>query len=475
MIICSVMLFTVSLQSLWAQPAGAPANQITVSLDELPDFREVYVNTVSEVQFYDVYVYPASTELLIEAEPPFKVSLSCNDGFETSITLTPTAGTIDERVYVRAFPESVGDYSPMISHTSTSAGTADLQGSITVITTGIPGGYYTTATATGSELKTQLHHIIKGHNELSYGSLWYHMQTTDVTFGGYVWDIYSDIPCSEPPYLFVFEDDQDSGSGGNQEGDVYNREHSMPKSWFGGSVSPMNTDLYHIYPTDKRVNAVRGSYPFGEVENPQWTSLNGSRLGPNTAGSNYSGIAFEPIDAYKGDLARSYFYMITRYEDRIEDWTYNDLGNAMFDHNTYPGFQQWAVDMLMEWHRNDPVSHREHLRNDAIYQVQGNRNPFIDHPEFAERIWGDTTAVSVSHPYVQQVVIYPNPANNSLSFQAPFNVESIEVYDMQGKRIVVFKPSQSTGQADVSMLTPGIYTLRFLGDNIHMSKRLQIY
>jgi endonuclease I len=327
----------------------------------------------------------------------------------------------------------------------------------------------------GSTLKTQLHYIIKDHNNLSYNSLWDHFKTTDATFAGFVWDIYSDTPCSDPPYLFVFDDDQDTGTGGTQEGDVYNREHSMPRSWFGGAVSPMNSDIYHIYPVDKHVNAIRDNHPYGMVNNPQWTSQNGSRLGPNTAGNSYSGTAFEPIDEYKGDLARTFLYMITRYEDRIEDWTFSEEGNTMFDHNTYPGYQPWAIEMLMEWHRNDPVSQRERLRNDAIYNLQNNRNPFIDHPVFAEKIWGDTTIVTVYQTQETQITMYPNPARYFFSFNAPFLVETLEIHCIRGKRILVLNPENFSGESDISMLAPGIYIVRFIGNSKFISRRLVIY
>ncbi len=476
--IYSTLICLFVLAPLWAVQSDIDKSkdiqQIVLTPDHLPGFREVYVNTVSDVQFYDVYITSQTTVMTVEAEYPLLISLDCYSDFAEELTLVPDAGVIDQRIFVRASPTGTGEFSPTITHTTSSSGTAELSSQLTGVLPQIPAGYYTTATSVGSELKTQLHNIIKGHNALSYNSLWTHFLQTDVTFSGYVWDIYSDIPCSEPPYLFVFGEDQDSGSGGNVEGDVYNREHSMPRSWFGGTVNPMNTDMYHIYPVDKHVNAVRDNYPFGEVANPSWTSLNGGKLGPNTAGHEYTGTAFEPIDEYKGDLARAYLYMITRYEDKIENWTYTEEGNSMFDHNTYPGYQPWAIEMLMEWHRNDPVSQRERLRNDIIYELQGNRNPFVDYPVFAEKIWGDTTVLVENYHYVWDVTIFPNPATEQIVLSSTATLDRVEIFSATGIQQVTEYPLSDTLVIDVAGLVPGIYFVRFFSGNASGSRLLVI-
>lgn len=246
----------------------------------------------------------------------------------------------------------------------------------------IPDGYYDSAQGkTGPELKTALYLITDNHNILSYSALWTAFEDTDLKSNGKVWDMYSDIPGGTPPYEYTYGTDQCGNYGG--EGDCYNREHSVPKSWFN-DASPMYTDMFHIVPTDGYVNNKRGNYPFGEVGNASWTSLNGSRVGTSDY-PGYSGTVFEPIDEYKGDFARGYFYMATRYENSIAGWN-----SPMFDETAYPAFTEWALNLLMEWHEQDPVSDKEIARNNAIYQWQQNRNPFIDHPEFVTLIWGDT-------------------------------------------------------------------------------------
>jgi endonuclease I len=244
----------------------------------------------------------------------------------------------------------------------------------------IPPGYYDDAEGLeGDSLRLALHHIIDDHNAQSYGSLHDHYESTDVKPDGTVWDMYSDIPGGTPPYIYNFTDSDQCGNY-TQEGDCYNREHSWPKSWFNDAM-PMKTDLFHVYPTDGYVNGMRSNYPYGEVESASWTSQNGSKRGAMD-GYGFTGTVFEPIDEYKGDFARTYFYMSTRYYTEDSGWDENDMVIGA-------DLKPWALDMLMDWHEQDTVSQKETDRNDAVYDIQGNRNPFIDHPEWVVCIWDE--------------------------------------------------------------------------------------
>lgn len=257
----------------------------------------------------------------------------------------------------------------------------------------IPDGYYATAEGkTGAELKTALYNIIKNHTVISYDGLWTAFQYTDKKSNGKVWDMYSDKPGQTPPYEFTFVTDQCGNY--SSEGDCYNREHSFPKSWFD-DASPMYSDLFHLYPTDGYVNNRRSNYIFGEVTSVTWTSLNGSKLGTSTA-SGTTLTVFEPIDEYKGDFARTYFYMATRYENLIATWaSYNTEAKAILDGTAYPAYKQWYITLLLKWNQQDPVSQKEIDRNNVVYSsYQHNRNPFIDHPEYAQLIWGSTTPIT---------------------------------------------------------------------------------
>lgn len=259
-----------------------------------------------------------------------------------------------------------------------------------------PVGYYQSARGKkGAELKTALHEIIRNHKRLSYGDLWQAYPTTDNRINDsktktILWDMYSDNPNGDE-HEFTFREDQ-CGTY-KKESDCYNREHSFPKSWWGGSKSAvMFTDIHHVIPADGYVNSKRSNYPMGEVDRNtiDFKSKNGSLRGKSALPiPDYNDRVFEPIDEYKGDIARIYFYMATRYEDKIATWQYNsNYSNAVLNGTTYPAYEDWYIQLMLKWHRQDPPSQKEIERNNEIYSnVQKNRNPFIDYPEFAECIW----------------------------------------------------------------------------------------
>lgn len=241
-----------------------------------------------------------------------------------------------------------------------------------------PAEYYKNCENKGGEtLLKALYETISSHRNVGYDGLWNVYRTSDVKANGKIWDMYS---TKEWPV-----GSQQCGSY-KLVGDCYNREHSFPKSWFSKG-SPMVSDAFHIYPTDGKVNGQRSNHPYGECANGTTLPSNGSvhalgRLGSSTT-PGYTGTVFEPDDQYKGDFARSYFYMAACYYDKIRGWD-----SPMLAGNSYPAFSKWAIDLLLKWHRQDPVSEKEIKRNDAVYAHQNNRNPFIDHPELAEYVWG---------------------------------------------------------------------------------------
>lgn len=250
---------------------------------------------------------------------------------------------------------------------------------------GVPDGYYDNAQGkAGVGLQIALHDIIDGHTTLSYTpGVWNAYRTTDLKADGTVWDMYSDVPDGTAAYTYTYTSDQCGNYSG--EGSCYNREHSFPKSWFS-EQSPMVTDLFHVVPSDGYVNSKRNNYPFGEVGSASWKSTNGSKVGACVT-DGYSGTVFEPVDEYKGDFARIYFYMATRYYGEDSSWP----GSAMVD-GAQP--EAWALAMLKRWHEADPVSEKEINRNDAIYNDwQHNRNPFVDHPEYVDSVWNGDTSI----------------------------------------------------------------------------------
>ncbi|MBH0038732.1 endonuclease [Pseudoalteromonas sp. SWN166] len=254
-----------------------------------------------------------------------------------------------------------------------------------------PTGYYVTAQGlSGYALKTELYNIIKDHNAQGYSAIWnfYDSSARDTYFenDNSILDMYSEKPNGSDSYNYAAVSDQCGNYSG--EGGCYNREHSFPKSWFGGTIEPMNSDVHHIYATDGYVNSKRSNFPFGEVASASFTSTNGSKLGSAASSLNYTGTVFEPIDEFKGDFARAYFYMATRYENVIGTWqTKTTSSNAVLNGSSNKVFESWVVAMLLNWHNSDPVSQMELDRNQAAFEFQGNRNPYIDHPEFVEMIW----------------------------------------------------------------------------------------
>ncbi len=334
----------------------------------------------------------------------------------------------------------------------------------------------------GADLKTAMSGIIYNRTEKSYDYLWTAFKTTDVRSDGKIWDMYSNITSYEPVT---------SGSPYSKEGDCYNREHSWPQSWFN-SNTPMYTDLHHIYPTDGFVNGKRSSYPFGETNGEDYKSTNNfSKLGTCTY-PGYTGTVFEPANEYKGDFARTYFYMVTCYEEKLADW-YNgnaDGIRATIDGSTYPALTQWQLNMLMEWAKNDPVSEKETARNEAVYAIQKNRNPFIDYPGLQEYIWGICKDDAFSYdnyvePVYSDVPDDPDePVIDSNSYVKVNNAGSLKAGDkiliayVNGSSAQVLSTTQDTNNrpatTDVTLndngtLTPGtaaqVITLEKNGEN----------
>lgn len=238
----------------------------------------------------------------------------------------------------------------------------------------VPAGYYNGINGLkDSALKNKLHNIINTGNSNNYSGLFKNCFIhTDVRDNGTWWDMYSNIKRA------TIVNNKISWTG-------MNREHSFPKSWWGGVDNDAYTDINHLYPSDGPANSAKLNYPLGEVNRAyidydNGLILVGSPVQGQGGGAKY---VFEPADEYKGDFARTYFYMVTCYQHLTWKYTYMAANNA------YPTLQKWAIDLLLKWHRADPVSKKEINRNDEVYRIQRNRNPFIDYPELAEFIWGD--------------------------------------------------------------------------------------
>lgn len=266
-----------------------------------------------------------------------------------------------------------------------------------------PAGYYDAAASlNGYALKTKLSEIISTkYISWHYGDLQQMYNLTDLDryydHGAenqtYLLDIYSEIP--NGPDNYEYTSSQMIGSA-NAEGLGWNREHMMPQSTFYSNY-PMYSDLFFVIPTDARINQLRSNYPYGMAGSPNYyTFSNGSKISRNsTPGSGYTGRVYEPIDEFKGDIARSLLYFAVRYEAKLSSFNYFTGTTAANDMSPLDGtneraFENWYLALLLQWHEQDPVSQREIDRNNAVFSLQKNRNPFIDHPEWVRQIWNQT-------------------------------------------------------------------------------------
>lgn len=353
-----------------------------------------------------------------------------------------------------------------------------------------PAGYYSdTAGLTGYALKTKLHQIIKtGHNDQGYNALWNGYKQTDRDYfyenDGTLLDIYSENPNGADAYNFTVTNSTDHCGSYVEEGDCFNREHTIPQSLFS-EASPMKNDIQFVLPTDGWVNGKRSNFPYGKVNSPNWTSSNGSKLGPN-ASPGYTGTAFEPIDEFKGDIARITFYFATRYQDRIPNFT---QGNIL-DGTTTRSLKQWQVDLLLQWHHQDPVSSREVARNNAAFTYQGNRNPYIDHPQWVDCIWGtadcatntDTTVIDTNTNSIRSAMLersielYPNPVYTQVNINstADNKILNTKILSIDGRILAMKEENWATTaiSLDLSNFTTGMYFIYITTERGVVTKKI---
>jgi endonuclease I len=317
-------------------------------------------------------------------------------------------------------------------------------------------GYYNNAVGkTEAALKTQLYSIIStGYVYNDYDYLYTIYQTSDVTSTGNLWDMYSTCTWT----LGV----KQCGNVGTTTCVCYNREHSIPQSWFG-EASPMRSDAFHVYPTDGKVNGQRSNYPYGECANGTTLSGGKGRLGSSTF-AGYSGTVFEPVDEYKGDFARTYFYFATRYQNIM-----TTIGGESFNKSTYPSLSTWSQNLFLKWHRQDPVSQKEIVRNNAIEVHQKNRNPFIDYPELVEHIWGTKKGLAWSFTSgVDELKIdfsvSPNPASSVLTVNTDEQNIDYTVFNLNGQTLM---QNNLDVQRTISIeqLENGMYLLQLTSGN----------
>lgn len=365
-------------------------------------------------------------------------------------------------------------------------------------TDAIPTGYYNNATGTGYTLKTQLKTIVtNGHDPQSYGNGLWSLYSTSLRDNFYendgsLLDIYSENPSGTDPYNYTSTSDQCGDY--SSEGDCYNKEHLIPNAYFGNGTMPMYSDAHHVVPSDGKVNGWRGNLPFGVVSgtatngcnagatNTPCKTLNNSKVGNNLNSgysAGFSGKVFEPVDEFKGDIARTFFYFATRYQDDMDDF-YNAAANtlevkAMFDGTTNKVFNSTFLNILLTWHTNDPVSPKEVAFNNAIYTFQGNRNPFIDHPEYVASIWG-APAGTESFDLAAKVTVYPNPVtSNTINILSEIKITSVRLISINGQVVSeIENPELDNGAVTISNLPQGFYILTILTPEGSAAKKIVV-
>ncbi|MBR1928123.1 MAG: endonuclease [Paludibacteraceae bacterium] len=271
----------------------------------------------------------------------------------------------------------------------------------------------------------------QGYTQLDYDELEKYMCIVD-SKNGQIIDVYTDC-------LF----DCDDANGGNSKiCDSWNKEHSIPKSWWGSEnkETRQGCDLFHLLPTDSRANNIRSNHPYGEVTG-SYTACGTSKFGYNAAGIQ----CFEPTPQYKGDLARGYFGTLVRWMLAANKSTEGAvMFNGTFTADANFGLTTYSVNLLLNWHRQDPVSEKELARNDSIESTQGNRNPFIDYPELAEYLWGNKKGQTVSlqnltSPYTDYQPANPEQPQEQDKTNGNYYRVKNDLSDWTGTYLIVFE------------------------------------
>lgn len=356
----------------------------------------------------------------------------------------------------------------------------------------IPTGYYNgTSGLTGYALKTKLHEIISArYINWHYGDLQEFYKQTDLdvyydhtpsnnpifnsttnTMDYILLDIYSEKPAGPDAYEYTTANSTGSASA---EGQGWNREHMMPQSTFNSNY-PMYSDLFYVFPTDARINQLRSNYPYGiSSTTPSlvyYNFTNTSKIGKNaTPNSGYTGRVYEPIDEFKGDIARSLLYFAVRYEGKLNNFNFYNGTSAANDTSPLDGteekaFEDWYVAMLLNWHNQDPVSQREIDRNNAVFGIQKNRNPFIDHPEWVNLIWNQTPSV-VSPSQVTNLNVAQNSAyfvNLNWSTPSDPSILGFKVY--QNGTLIGTAKNNSFVADHLTPSTPYTFTVKAYNNN----------
>jgi len=313
---------------------------------------------------------------------------------------------------------------------------------ISTVDAQIPPGYYDgTQGLYGEALKSALHATIDGHDEPSYSDL-----------RDFILPESDEDPQNSDNIILLYTGRSQAKSTFGGGANEWNREHTWAKSHgdFGNSP-PCGTDAHMIRPTDASVNADRGNKDFDE----------GGQQHQEAMGCYYTENTWEPRDAVKGDVARIILYMDVRYEGDNGEL---DL-TAVDAVNTSPAPEHGRLSTLLEWHEDDPPDAFEINRNNVVFSYQGNRNPFIDHPEFVYDIWGPSAGMKQLGNSLN-AICYPNPVKSVLYIST--NDNTILQYRISNPIGVVLGSGEimtsTTNNIDCSNFSAGVYYLQLVDE-----------
>lgn len=363
-----------------------------------------------------------------------------------------------------------------------------------------PGTYYSGLDSSlncNSFLNALASKLNTGVTILNYGDVDGYYNRTDLkpaeTGGGFVIvDRYSsDIPTGTDSCNFKYITDFcSSGGTASVQCVCFNKEHTFPSSFFDDSL-PMRSDMHFVWPADSKVNGQKSNFPLGYVRPSSPTpfiSYNGSKVGrPDiTKNNGYWGVAdttdnnnntnynkvFEPADAFKGDFARAYLYVAARYHLRMGSWENLVLnGNGVISNTNFTHFEPWIIKILVEWHNADLPDGFEKRRNDSVFAIQGNRNPFIDYPHWVEKCFGTQgnfnacNATYVNKNEAITIDLFPNPTTSSIYFKSPtLETYYITVSDLTGKVLIEDRFTDNEYKLNLGLLFKGLYFISIKSD-----------
>lgn len=349
-----------------------------------------------------------------------------------------------------------------------------------------PGNYYNSIDTNQncSNLKTALFNLISNDTHLDYGIIDNNYYRTDskLSENGSGRQVLVERYCSENPtgMDYCFFNPDSICSGGSYFCQCFNKEHVLPKAWFNGSNSfsiKQYTDMHYLWPADSKVNGAKSNFPIGYVKVASFTSLNGTKIGTTEPTKNYNynlTNVFEPIDSFKGDFARAYLYFVTRYQDSVPSYVRNQVAVNVFSTTSFTGFQPWILQLCVQWHKQDLPSAFEIKRNDSVFAIQGNRNPYIDFPSLVEKVFGVNGSgvclpTAIRNNKSIDFSIYPNPSNDVINIRFANNLSNennatLSIVDVLGQTILQQAIVLNNGSEtiNISNLSKGMYIVNII-------------